>query len=248
MNIAKCSKAVKKIVDSKDNIIEQLKELKKYSNRKGVRRYIDELICCNQVRYYDYDSKYILYCIVKYYYGLDAKRIVEPLPRLSEITSNEYDFEVVRNLLNSKDNIIEQCRVLKEHKDSKDVQEYIETAIDYYCYDSSIGGIPTEYQLYCIDKYYYGLKVPKVPLPPLRLYAYVKDKPQNEKPEESDICGTSITDLKVGDNIEVLSGAFKGLFGDILKIDGNIITVNLDIFGEETRVELNETDKVMKHE
>lgn len=71
-------KYVVEALDSKDNIVDQMKVLKKYRYRKGVRKYIDNLILKTQCRN-DHDSKYILYCIVKYYYGLDVKD-VKPSP------------------------------------------------------------------------------------------------------------------------------------------------------------------------
>ena len=64
MNNCAASKEVKKILDSKDNIVDQLKELRKYRYKKEVIEYIDRLIYGNQNDDYDSECKYILYCIV----------------------------------------------------------------------------------------------------------------------------------------------------------------------------------------
>ena len=68
-------------LNSKDNIKDQIILLREFRFRKGVRKYVDNLIFKNRYIYEaigDELSKYILYCIVKYYYGLDAKEVKLP--------------------------------------------------------------------------------------------------------------------------------------------------------------------------
>ena len=48
------------------------------------------------------------------------------------------------------------------------------------------------------------------------------------------------TDLNLGDNVKVIGGPFAGMFGKIKNIDSStgILEVSLDLFGQETNVEL----------
>lgn len=46
------------------------------------------------------------------------------------------------------------------------------------------------------------------------------------------------TDLNPGENVKVIGGPFAGMFGKIKKIESGIIEVSLDLFGQETIVEL----------
>lgn len=74
-------KYVVEALDSKDNLKDQMILLREYRYRKGVRKYIDNLIYRNHYHYTEHKSKeaqYILYCIVKYYYDLDAKEVKPP--------------------------------------------------------------------------------------------------------------------------------------------------------------------------
>lgn len=241
MNSWTATKEVIKIVNSKDNIIDQLKELRKYAYRKGVRKYIDTLIGCNITRYYDIDSQYILYCIVKYFYGLDAKKVKEPAPTLSIITPGNYDIDLISSFLDSKDNIVDQCKLLREHNDLSDVQDYITQAEAYYGYDSAIAGLPTDYERYCIDKYYYGLDVPEVKPSHVRLYAYERMRRVKEVYEEDISGATPLENIKEGDRIKMLNGPFKNISGVIVKtnLDNNEFTINFHLFEEETIIDLD---------
>ena len=48
------------------------------------------------------------------------------------------------------------------------------------------------------------------------------------------------TDLNLGDNVKVIGGPFAGMFGKVKNIDATtgILEVSLDLFGQETNVEL----------
>lgn len=240
MNEFFATKEVKKIVDSKDNIIDQLKELSKHSYMKGVRRFIDMVINAN-MRYQDKDSKYILYCVVKYYYQLDVVRkekfnYTTSLPNYS--LSDTYDYDFVQSLVTSKDNIIDQCKLLRQYRNSKDVQEYI--AILQKENDEFYESDEYDYVIYCINKYYYGRKVPKLkqPVPTFRLYAYIKGKPTIEEPID---IFTALEDIKKGDKIKILNGAFHDLIGIITEINlkNDEYDVRLNIYGEDTVITLD---------
>ena len=170
MNICRGNKEVIKILERKDNIKEQLMELRKYHYKKGVRSYIDKLIHYNQ-DFQDNDSEYIIYCIIKYYYGLKVEEIKEPLPTLPFIGSKNYNEELIYNLLESKDNIIEQCKLLRENKNQDDILKYIEELLDKYYYDEYLVGLNHDFEIYCINKYFYGLNEAEVKPSKLRLYA-----------------------------------------------------------------------------
>lgn len=62
-------KSLKELIESKENISEQLKVLRKYRNRDDVQEYIDNLL--NN----EYVTDYVRYMIDKYYFGnKDAKK------------------------------------------------------------------------------------------------------------------------------------------------------------------------------
>ncbi len=255
MNYARSSKYVQKIVDSKDNIVDQLKELSKFKYRKGVRQYIDRLIFANTCRDYDLDAKYILYCIVKYYYGLEVRDSEEPLiipESLGIITPADYDMDFIAELLDSKDNIIDQCKLLKEHQDSTDVQKYISCATTYFGYDAPVlYGLSTEYEMYCINKYFYGYDVPLVKSNHVRLGVWPNiRKTRNNSQEETIDVYTPFEDVKKGDKVKILTGPFKNLQAIITNIDldNNHIGATVNLFNEDCPIEFAEDDRILKEE
>ena len=56
-------KSLKELIESKDNISEQLIVLRKYRNREDVKEYIDNLLKN------EYVTDYVRYMIDKYYFG-----------------------------------------------------------------------------------------------------------------------------------------------------------------------------------
>ena len=56
-------KSLKELIESKENISEQLRLLRKYRNREDVKEYIDNLLKNKYV------TEYVRYMIDKYYYG-----------------------------------------------------------------------------------------------------------------------------------------------------------------------------------
>lgn len=63
---------VNELLNSQDNIIDQLKVLKKNKNHKEVQKYINALVKEN-------NSPYFNYCIDKYYFGKDVEEVKQPL-------------------------------------------------------------------------------------------------------------------------------------------------------------------------
>ncbi len=57
---------------------------------------------------------------------------------------------VVKNLIQQKDNIMDQLKLLRKNNDIPEVQEYIDKTYN--------GKFASEYLKYLIDKYYYGKK------------------------------------------------------------------------------------------
>lgn len=63
-------KSLKELIESKNNISEQLKVLKKHRNRDDVKEYIDNLLKN------EYVTEYVRYMIDKYYFGnKEAKKV-----------------------------------------------------------------------------------------------------------------------------------------------------------------------------
>lgn len=253
MNWARSNKYVQKIVDSKDNIVDQLKELSKHKYRKGVRQYIDRLILANTFRDNDLDAKYILYCIVKYYYGLEVQDTEEPLiipDSLGIITPADYDIDFIANLLNTKDNIIDECKLLKEHKDNPNVQKYISCATTYFGYDAPVlYGLSTEYEMYCINKYFKGLDVPLVKSNHVRLGVWPNTRISKKPDLENSISKfTPFAEVQKGDKVKILTGPFAGILGtiDSVDYDKQKIMLLVDLFGQETSIELTADDRILK--
>ncbi len=253
MNYARSSKYVQKIVDSKDNIVDQLKELSKFKYRKGVRQYIDRLILANTFRDYDLDAKYILYCIIKYYYGLEIPDSAEPLivpDSLGIITPADYDMDFIADLLDTKDNIIDQCKLLKEHQDSPDVQKYVSCATTYFGYDAPVlYGLSTEYEMYCLNKYFYGYDVPLVKSNHIRLGVWTKD---NKQPIIEDKVSeyTPFEEIKKGNKVKILTGPFTGCQAiiDNIDLDNNHIAATVNLFEQDCSIELTKDDRILKED
>lgn len=56
-------KSLKQLIESKDNISEQLRLLRKYRSREDVKKYINDLLKN------EYVTEYVRYMIEKYYFG-----------------------------------------------------------------------------------------------------------------------------------------------------------------------------------
>ena len=84
-------KTLKELIETKDNISEQLRLLRKYRNREDVKQYIDNLL------QNEYVTDYVKYMIDRYYFGnKDAKK--------AEKNCIEKLFKVVLRYDNKKNN------------------------------------------------------------------------------------------------------------------------------------------------
>ena len=113
----------------------------------------------------------------------------------------------LNELIESKDNISEQLKLLRKHREREDVKEYINSLLE--------NRYVTDYVRYMIDKYYFNNKeavkvekncierVFKVLLRPVK----VKTKKYAE------------TNIKVGDNVSIVDGPFNGFNGIVEKVD-----------------------------
>ncbi len=246
------NKLVVNIIGSKDNIIDQIKELKVHFYNKGVRQYIDRLIYANSSSdNVSQESKYILYCIIKYFYGLDVSEIKVPLPKLPMASYDDkfhYDADKLNALLDEKDNIIEQCKLLREHKNMKGLNEYINNVLENYDYDITLANISRDFEIFCINKYFYGLDVSEVEPRAfdLRPYTYVFRKKVKEYiPEHF----TDFKEIKKGDKVKILNGPFNNMIGYIYDINNESLklTIMIDFSGIKTPIELDyNSDKVIK--
>lgn len=121
----------------------------------------EEVILYNQEKdvFYSISKKDIENFNFKHY--LTKHLALYYMERLTEYTNNRITFEefagipeetkpVVKALLQQKNNISEQLKLLRSHRNIPEVQEYI----DKICNSSAC----TEYIKYLIDKYYYNKK------------------------------------------------------------------------------------------
>ena len=61
-----------------------------------------------------------------------VKEVSIPASPLGVYPTCEFDVSCIQSLLKSKDNVIDQFKLLREHKVSVDVQKYIEDMKDYF--------------------------------------------------------------------------------------------------------------------
>jgi transcription antitermination factor NusG len=52
------------------------------------------------------------------------------------------------------------------------------------------------------------------------------------------------TDIKVGNNVEIVGGSFAGMTGDVKALDSNkgVMTIEVEMFGRVTSIEVNYDD------
>ncbi len=251
MHGIKVTKKVANIIRLKENIIDQMLELKKNFLNKGVRQYIDRLMYDNVSWSDELESKYILYCIAKYIFGLEVKEVKAPLPKLpmaSYDSSFHYDADALNTLLNQKEDIIEQCKLLRDHQDMKGLEEYFDYVFEWYEYDMTLANQSREFEIYCINKYFYGLDVPKVKPRPLDLRSYIHERVVHEKIEIPDHF-TDFEEIKKGDKVKILTGPFTNMIGPVSNINTELlqVTVMIKLFEQEMPIEIDmNTDKVLK--
>ena len=247
------TKEVANIIRSKENIIDQMLELRKHYRKKGVRQYIDRLIYINNPNQDSPEARYIRYCIVKYFYGLDANEVDKPLPKLPMASYEKkyhYNADALNALLSQKEDIIEQCKLLRCYNNLKGMQEYIDAVFEKYDYDVALAGQSRDFEIYCINKYFYELDVPEVKPRPFDLRAYT-DVFRKKVKEDIPSHFTNLEEIKKGDQVKLLTGPFKDMVGTVTDINLALLklTIMINLFGQDEQIELDtNTDKVLKVE
>ena len=245
----RATKEVANIIRSKDNIIEQMLELKKNYRKKGVRQYINRLIYMAMHHEDDLEFKYILYCIVKYFYGLEVAKVKAPLPKLPMASySKKYHYipDELNDLLKENEDIITQCKALRANKNMEGLDEYIDYVFEFYDYDVALANQTRDFEIFCINKYFYGLDVPEVKPQPFDLRPYLKERTITKK-EEIPKEFTAFEDIKKDDKVQILNGAFKDMVGKVSNVNKESLTVSLNLFEQTFLIELDsKTDKVLK--
>lgn len=220
---------VNELLNSQDNIIDQLKMLKENKNHKEVKRYMRVLVKQN-------NSPYFKYCIDKYYFNKDVKEVKPPIQTLRPLYYLK-GHKKIEKLLESKNNIIAQLKLLKEYKGTKFVDTYIEDYLELWS---------NEYEAYCIQKYYYDMDVQEVEptAKSLNITLYrisFRDIERKQEKTKQKSYMKAIKDVKKGDKIKILDGPFENQIGTLnsFDIDNLRIFVTIYLFGEKYDIEHN---------
>ena len=230
---------VNELLDSQDNIIDQLKVLKENKKHKEVKKYINALIKIN-------NSPYYKYCIDKYYFNKKVKEVELPLPTL-KVPSYLKGSRKIEKLLKTKDNLIDQIKLLKEYKGNKIIDNYIKEYLEL--------DLISEYEIYCIKKYYYDMELDEVKPTGkslnITLYEiYVPIIHQVQEDERVRNYMKIIKKVNEGDRIKILDGPFKDIVGTIklVGIDNLKIFVTIELFGMEYDIEHDGKFKIIKED
>ena len=224
---------VNKLIERENDIISQLKLLRLYKKRAGVYQYID-LFLNNAKNQEPTFYKYYEYCVAKYFYGFDVEEVKAPLTKLYMPTYLPKKIE--KEVLN-KNNIIDELKVLRKYKDNKYVKKFMEILLEYTL---------TEYELYCISKYYDGLNIKEVKQDSIKLYPLYENKKIHDNFYEYQ--ETPWAELKIGDSIILLNGTFKNITGTIKRIGKDNLYIKVDLFGYATELEIDKQVKISKLE
>ena len=142
----------------------------------------------------------------------------------------------VNELILSKDNFTEQLILLSEHKDNKNVQEYIEGILN--------NEYTSDYVKYMIEKYYYKNKnAIKCEKNSLEKTFRVLLRPIEIK-EKRNVS----TDIKVGERVLIIDGPYKSINGTIKSIDNEYgeFEALINLFGEKFTVKVKFEDVEVK--
>lgn len=210
---------VNELLKSQDNIIDQLKVLKENENNREVKKYMRVLVKQN-------NSPYFKYCIDKYYFNKDVKEVKPPIQTLRPLYYLKGG-KKVEKLLESRNNIIDQLKLLREYKGTKAVDIYIEDYLELWA---------NAYEAYCIEKYYYDMDVeelkPTAKTLNITLYKiFFKDiKEKQDKAKQKEYM-KAIKNAKKGDKVKILDGPFENQFGILDSFDKDnlkiLVTINL---------------------
>lgn len=153
---------------------------------------------------------------------------------MAKRTIYEDGFKFVNELLESKENIIDQLTLLGEYKDRSDVQEYVKRIFDYE-YER------TDYFKYLFDKYYYGKDVEE----PLKTgYDNCFEYYLRPFTKEERIYNPGKTDIKIGDEVVITDGPYNSLNGIVKDIyfEYSEFLITTKIFDKDIDIEVDFKD------
>ena len=227
---------VNELLNSQDNIIDQLKVLKENENNREVKKYMRVLVKQN-------NSPYIKYCIDKYYFNKDVKEVKPPIRTLRPLYYLK-GIKKVEKLLESRDNIIDQLKLLREYKGTKAVDIYIEDYLELWA---------NAYEAYCIEKYYYDMDVeelkPTAKTLNITLYKiFIKDIEEKQDKAKRKAYMKAIKNAKKGDKVKILDGPFENQYGilDSFDKDNLKILVTINLYNEKYDIEHDGKFEIIK--
>lgn len=154
--------------------------------------------------------------------------------------------EFVNELLDSKDNIIEQLKLLKKYKNNKEVKKYMNII-------SAQNNSP--YFKNCIDKYYYDLKVDEnifnEQKKNVKLYKVCILSTENQKIEKIPKKDKNlINKVRIRDEVKLLAGPYKGMEGIVKKVNkiNKEIVVEFDLLGIKIECECKDKFKIIRRD
>ena len=141
----------------------------------------------------------------------------------------------LNELIESKDNISEQLKLLRKHREREDVKEYINSLLE--------NRYVTDYVRYMINKYYFNNKeAVKVEKNSIERVFKVLLRPVKVKTKKY-----AETNIKVGDNVSIVDGPFNGFNGIVEKVDNEYaeFIISIKIFEEShsVNVDFDHVDK-----
>lgn len=221
------------LLSARDNIIDQLLLLKKYKNKREVKRYIK--LAMQEC------SPFIRYCINKYYYDLDVEKVPIPQSYYPHIYAlqNKYIKKLIGDIEDAKDQII----ILSKHKKEKRVEEFVETLFYHPMFER-------KYVRYLILHYYYGLNVPYVTPDEKTLNIKLFDleyKKNNkisslEKEQQKNLRRNK--KIKLEDKVKILEGPFKNCEGVVKEIKDDEFMIEVILFGTSTPIDIDKYTKL----
>lgn len=226
---------VELLLNSCDNLINQLILLKEFKHHKEVKKYMRALEKENL-------SPYKRYCINKYFYGLDVKN--EKIPDFYYPTLPVNGNKFIRNLIGDIPNIRDQVIELKKYKDIDEVINYTEEVFPYFIETNP-------YARSIILSHYYDVPCSELSPSPKSLHItldkiYFPKLLQKQEKRENKLFRKNFRSLKVGNKIVLCSGPFQKMEGVVLEKGTNLIKVELDLFGQKTPCEIDSQTKVKK--
>lgn len=223
------------ILDSCDNIIDQLLLLRHFKRNKYVKKYMKSL--CS-----DHNSPYFTYCIDKYYFGKDVPNVEIPVNTYAHLRTYG-ESKYISELLSKSDDIVEQMKLLRKHKNNKEVRKYIQDHANYLINSSEYVRFVLLYYYYdieCIDP---GINAKTLNITLYKIY-FKDDEDREEKLKQKRIKVNKR--LKVGQNIMILEGPFNGMIGTLQEKKENELMVLMNLFGDECAIKFGYDTKLRK--